>query len=234
MLKDLQSLLVLQDRDLILQQIKTQMTEVPKDLSLAQNRLIEDETELKKAKSDLKQIELEAANIRLSRRTREATLEKLKVQQFETKKNDEFNAFGAEIKRYQADIDELETEELTLLEKIDQQKELIKKAAQQFEQCTEQFKQTKQTLEEKAKNLIEQFKKAADKRSSAAAEIEENLLQQYQRILNSKENFAIAEVSKGICRGCNIKLIASTIGILRADQEITYCENCGRMLFEPS
>ena len=58
-------------------------------------------------------------NIELDVNTRKDSIAKLKVQQFETRKNEEFTAMEHEIDRYSEEITQLEDSQLELMEKGD-------------------------------------------------------------------------------------------------------------------
>ena len=70
-------------------------------------------------KKTIQENEIAIKGLELDIATRKDTLVKLKVQQYETKKNDEFTALGNEIERYNGEVDDLETQELELMEKAD-------------------------------------------------------------------------------------------------------------------
>lgn len=230
--KELQSLLIVQDRDQALQKLEKEMVRVPKDVEREKGNLKSDQAAVESAKAQLQEIEVEASQIRLDRRTRQDTVQKLKTQQFETKKNDEYNALGAEAKRYQAQVDELETQELELLERCDALKEEVKKCEQALDARLAMVNENINELKEKARHLVARFKEAKAARAESTQGIGADELQRYERILKSKGDFAIAEVRDGVCLGCHMKLVPSTVVNLRAHKEIAQCENCGRMLFE--
>ena len=54
--------------------------------------------------------------------TRQETIARLKTQQYQTRKNDEFQAMGHEIERYEGEIRKIEDEELELMDQGDKAK----------------------------------------------------------------------------------------------------------------
>lgn len=232
MLKELQSLLVVQDRDLALKKLEKEMIQVPKDVERENLKLKDDRDKLEAETTKLKEMEVKAGQIKLDRRTRQDTVQKLKVQQFETKKNDEYNALGAEAQRYQAQVDELETEELILLEECDEQRSVVADCEKALAERQEMVTANINDLKEKARHLVARFKEAKVARSESTQGADAEALGLYERILKSKGDIAIVEAQEGVCLGCHIKLVPSTVLQLRAKKEIVQCENCGRMLFE--
>ena len=119
MLPQIESLLVIQDRDHQIQTLQSELEKIPRDAAAIKSRLVEAQSALDIARDSIQQNELAVKKIDLDRKTRKNTIERLTVQQFETKKNDEFAALGAEIIRYQDMVDDLETQELEYMEKTD-------------------------------------------------------------------------------------------------------------------
>ena len=62
---------------------------------------------------------MEKKSLELDVGTRSESIARLKTQQYETRKNDEFSAMGREIERYQNEISALEDQELELMEQAD-------------------------------------------------------------------------------------------------------------------
>jgi len=233
MLKDLQQLLVLQDRDTNLQKLEADMRQIPKDVEREASRLKQDQAALDTAKQELQKLEVEAGKVKLDRRTRQDTLEKLRVQMFETKKNEEYAALGAEADRYETIVGEYETEELELLEKCDSQKVVVEQKTQALVDRKAMVASNVAELKDKAKIFVAKFKEAKVERASAASGVEEEALGLYDRVFKSKKDFAVVEILHGeVCSGCHITVVASTLSKLRADNAITQCENCARILFE--
>src|SRR5437762_13175799 len=95
---------------------------------------------------DRKKLELDAG-------TRAESIARLKTQQYQTRKNDEFQAMGHEIERYENEIRKIEDEELELMEQVDKLKAELgteeKKAATTKESISRQMTD----LEAKSKTL---------------------------------------------------------------------------------
>ncbi|MFT6794799.1 MAG: putative nucleic acid-binding Zn-ribbon protein, partial [Rubritalea sp.] len=100
MLPQIESLLVIQDRDHQIQTLQRELEKIPRDAAAIKGRLVEAQSALDIAREGIQKNELAVKKIDLDRKTRKNTIERLTVQQFETKKNDEFAALGAEIIRY--------------------------------------------------------------------------------------------------------------------------------------
>ena len=119
MLDEIRKLLVLQDRDRRLIALSKELTKLPQDEARVKTKLAGDTAALKKAHDEFLASELAVKKIEMDAETRRTTIKRLKNQQFETKKNEEFNALGHEVKRYEKELDEFETRELESMELVD-------------------------------------------------------------------------------------------------------------------
>ena len=231
MLAEIESLLVLQDRDQRILKLETDLKRIPIDQERAKERLANDLKNVADAKLAVQDNEIAIKNIELDIGTRKDTLTKLKTQQYETKKNDEFTALGNEIVRYNEQVDDFETQELELMEKADTLRAAQKKTEDSLEltqgMVDEEIADLGTRLEEFKKQLTE----VTAERTKLAESIDEELLSLYDRLMKSKGGNAVVSADKGQCSGCHMKLVPATVISLQAEKEITQCENCGRILY---
>ena len=68
-------------------------------------------------------------------------------------------------------------------------------------------------------------------REALAAQIDPDLLDQFERLFNSKGDAAIVAVEHGVCTGCHMKVTTATAARVKAGKEIVSCEQCGRILY---
>ena len=117
MLEELENLLIIQDRDQKVKDLEAELERMPVEKEQACLRL----TNVKEAVSTVEETimgnEVAMKNIELDVNTRKDSIAKLKVQQFETRKNEEFTAMEHEIDRYSEEITQLEDSQLELMEK---------------------------------------------------------------------------------------------------------------------
>lgn len=230
MLAEIEPLLVLQDSDQRLRALEEEMTRVPQEKERAKQRLANDLEKVASAKKAVQENEVAIKTIELDIGTRKTTLDRLKVQQYETKKNDEFTALENEINRYNAEVDQLETNELELMEKADNLRVDLQKAEDTLALTQSLVDEEIAQLEQRGLQAKQQHEENEAERSKLAAEIDEDLLSLYERLMKSKGGDAIVSADKGQCHGCHMKVVPATMIKLQAEKEITQCENCGRIL----
>jgi predicted nucleic acid-binding Zn-ribbon protein len=86
-------------------------------------------------------------------------------------------------------------------------------------------------LESKSKALGSQQQELESERQALAAQIDDDVLDQFERLFNSKGDAAVVAVEHGVCTGCHMKITTATAASVKAGKEIVNCENCGRILY---
>lgn len=231
MLADIEKLLRIQHHDQKIQSLEKEIAGIPLEEEDIKDKLTSDGEALEAAKKNLQHVEVAIKNLELDVETRRDSITKLKVQQFETKKNEEFQKMGLEIERYQGEIGELEDKEIDLMEQAEEQKELLTAAREKFEENEVSVKEEIEDLEKlevKLKGDLEEQKKT---RAQQAEGVDEDLLYGYDRLFKAKAGMAVVGLVDEVCQGCHMKVTKSTIVAVKAEKQIAHCENCGRILY---
>ena len=231
MLPELEQLLVIQDRDQKIRALEADLERLPHEEENAKLRLVGDRDTKDKIEQSIKENEVAIKSLELDVETRRDSIAKIKVQQFETRKNDEFQALNHEIDRYKADISSLEDNELELMEVADQ-------LTAEFNQAEETLNSTQQIVDKELALINERRSHCtsllsetnADRKTISSA-IDPDLLNEFERIFLSKKGDAIAELEHGVCTGCHMKVTPATASAVRSAKKIAHCDQCGRMLY---
>lgn len=230
MLEEIRGLLILQDRDKRLLNLAKDLAKLPQEEARAKTKLAGDEAAVKQAKDALNQVELRVKKIEMDAETRRTTVKRLKVQQFETKKNDEYVALGNEIVRYEKEVDDFETQELEAMEELDGLRAKYQEAEGLLAKTRAVVDGDLAAIRERQARMLEQQKEVQAERDQLVKSVSEDILPLYSKLIKSKDGLAIATLHGGNCTGCNMKVIASTVIAVQSEKEITQCENCGRIL----
>jgi len=231
MLEDIRALLVLQNRDRRLMTLDEDLKKIPQDEQRARARLAGDEATLKQAHEALMAAELVVKKHEMDVQTRRTTVARLKQQQFETRKNEEFQALSHEVARYEKEVDEFETLELEAMEQVDRLRAEQSKAESALAKTRAIIDEEIVKIAERGERIRAERAEVAAERERLAASAPEELIPLYERLMKTKNGMALAPLADGKCQGCHMKLIPSTIVAVQAQKEITRCEDCGRILF---
>ena len=173
---------------------------------------------------DRKTLELDAG-------TRQESISRLKTQQYETRKNDEFRAMGNEIERYEKEIRLIEDQELELMDQAEKLKVEVSAEEKKTSGSRESIARQMADLEEKGNTLESRLSELTVERSDLASKIDEDLLGRFERLFASKGDAAIVALDHEVCTGCHMKVTTQTAHRVKNGKEIVNCEQCGRILY---
>jgi predicted nucleic acid-binding Zn-ribbon protein len=230
---ELEQLLVLQDRDQKIRQIRNEIKTLPLQRQNLEAQLAASVAGVEALKQKGRQVEVDRKNLELDVGTRTASIARLRTQQYETRKNDEFQAMGHEIERYENEIRKIEDAELELMVKADTLKAELeaedKKAAATKNSIARQLTD----LEEKSKTLEGRLQDLNRERAEVATKVDEDLLDRFDRLFASKGDAVVVALEHDVCTGCHMKVTTATAMHARVGKEIVSCEQCGRILYTP-
>lgn len=232
MLAEVRALLILQDRDRRLLNCAKELEKLPADEIRARSKLAADEAAVAKAHDALLAADLKVKKIDMDSETRRTTIKRLKVQQFETRKNDEYQAFNHEITRYEKEIDALETKELEAMEEVDRCRAVQAAAKAALDHTRKLAEEDLVAIVARRERMERESRELSAERATLAAAVpDSSALALYERLMRTKAGLAVAPVDEGKCGGCHIKLIPSTAIQAQGAMVLTQCENCGRILY---
>jgi len=231
MLPQIEKLIVIQHRDKNIAVLEKKIANVPLAEADLRDRVSKQKAAVSTALSAVQEVEKAIKKLELDVQTRRATIEKLKVQQFQTKKNEEFQTMGAEIKRYEADVTTLEDQEIELMEKSEGLREVLLQAREELSDSEAFVDSDIAALHQSLANWQKEMAEEIKARGKVEALLDDDLLSDYRRIFKSKHGNAVVGLVDSQCSGCHMKVTKSTQMKVKAEQELTYCENCGRMLY---
>lgn len=231
MLAEVRALLILQDRDRRLLVLSKDLEKLPQDEARAKAKLAGDEDAVTRAHTAVVDCEVRLKRLELDAGTRRTTIQRLKLQQFETRKNEEYQALGHEVTRYEKEVDELETRELELMEEMDVARGALKVAQAARDHDRKLVAEDLALIAQRRERLEGERRDVEAERDALASQVPESILPLYQRLMKTKAGLAVAPMQDAKCGGCHMKLIASTVVKVQSGREIARCEDCGRILY---
>jgi len=228
----LEQLLVHQDRQQKIKQIQTEVGTLPLQRKNLEEQLAASVAGVETLKQKARKVEMDRKKLELDVGTRTETISRLKTQQYQTRKNDEFQAIGHEIERYENEIRKIEDEELELMVEADKLKADL--GVEEKKSATVKESVARQTgdLESKSKTLQLRLEELTKERAELASKIDEDLLGRFERLFKSKGDAVVVALEHEVCTGCHMKVTTQTAHRAKAGKEIVSCENCGRILYD--
>ena len=228
---ELEHLLVLQDRQQKIKQIETEIKTLPLQKNNLEAQLAASAASVEALKQKTRQVEIDRKRLELDVGTRAESIARLKTQQYQTRKNDEFQAMGHEIERYENEIRKIEDEELELMEQVDKLKAELGADEKRAATTKESISRQMTDLEAKSKTLESRLEDLTRERAELAGKIDEDLLSRFERLFASKGDAVVVALEHEVCTGCHMKVTTATAARVRAGKEIVSCEQCGRILY---
>jgi len=231
MLAEIEQLLVLQERDRRIRTLKQEIRMAPSEKADLEDRLAAGSAALTNVKQRAREIEVEKKKLELEAQAKRDSIAKFKTQQFQTRKNEEFQALSNEIKRFEADIESIEDRELDVMEEAEKARSEAIAGEKQLGQLKSSVQGQLADLEKKSQTLEAQLQELESERVTLAGRIQEDLLNRYERLFASKGDAAVVPLEHEVCMGCHMKITTQTAVRVKGDREIMNCDQCGRILY---
>jgi uncharacterized protein len=231
----IQSLLILQDRDLKRLGLEAHLKAVPEDIARVEQKIAAEKAAIETARADLRELELKKKAIETDIGAAEEKLGRYKTQQLSVRKNDEYKALGHEIDTTQATINELEGRELELMYAIDEAKKKFAAAEAELKANISGHEARIATLRERQTSLSAELKSAHDEVAAARAPINAVRLRAYDRIA-VRNMPAVVAIRGGKCGGCHLKVSSEVESAARGKTidplaQLPTCDQCGRVVY---
>ena len=231
MLPDIQKLLVIQDRDIRIRELNTDLERLPGEEEMAKTKLAGDERAVEDIKQEIKENEVAIKSIELDVETRRDTIAKLKVQQFQTRKNEEYQALSHEITRYGDDVSKAEDKELELMEVAEGLKAKLAAAKDSLAKTQTSVDADLSLIADRRAQCEAQLAEVETVRAGLVADVDKDLFERYEQMFRTKKGAALVELEHGVCTGCHMRVIPGVRDAAIAGRELACCDQCGRFLY---
>ena len=231
MLPAVTQLLVIQDRDKKLRQLKLELKRAPLERKDMESRTAGTGSALDAAKLKAKEIEVKRKEFENEVGTRRTRIQKYNQQKLETKKNEEYQAISHAIGTIEKEITAIEDKELELMEAAEKQKPVIAAADKEASATKALVQRQIADLDAKVKSIEAQMIEIQAERAKLATEVDEDLLDTYQRLFETKDAQAVVALVNEMCQGCHVKAQTHVIHAVKAGKVVTNCLYCGRILY---
>ena len=228
---DLEALLILQEADLRRKGMEKRLELLPKEMDAIIARRDQHNAATAAAADLLKKEELavKKCEAEIARLNEES--QKLQQQSALVKKNNEYQAMLGQIADNKRKVGLLEEE---LLEKFDKVAELKENAEKVKRANALELRNARAEFEELlafSKSVKAEIAKAVSDRPVLAANVRDELLSTYNRLLKSKDNSApLTKLDNGCCGNCHMRVTMQTANEL-SKGKIEHCDNCQHLLY---
>lgn len=230
----IQTLLVLQEKDLRIKTLEQQIAAVPGEKAKS-GKLLEDVEREAREVHDLV-MENEKA-VKETEITIQGLQEKLQTFMSKTamiKDNEEYKAALSQIEQAREEIGEQETRELILLEEVDESRSKLADVNKRLEQTQARVQEMLADLDTRDRNfqkLLQQVRKERDEAFAAVPGEKRALYERLRKSPKFADRAVLVPIRDGICDGCHMKVTAQMRMDVRKALPVR-CQNCGALLYD--
>jgi predicted nucleic acid-binding Zn-ribbon protein len=199
-------------------------------------KAIEAAFELKK--QVLVALEKKSLDLQIQRKEKELQLavnvegvKKLSGQLFSLKTNKEFQLMQQQIADAKADGEVIEEKILIFFEESDKIKAQIDDQNLELKEQENIFLRQKKAIESRNAEIGGRLSQLDAQRKQIIPDIDPKMLQEYEKILHSRDGLAMVTVKDNSCGGCHMLVPPQVINLIKMYEHIITCEVCNRILY---
>jgi uncharacterized protein len=228
---ELKKLLLLQELDGKMFDVKSELEEMPSKISAIDDSLENKKLGMRQAEDELKELQVKKGQKEIEVGSKEDKVGKYEADLYGIKNNKEFLSLKQEIGSIKADISIIEDELLAIFDEIEAAQKKFDEEKSKFENEKTAAGAEKASMAELEKTLRSDLKALLEERASLSSNIAPDVLKQYQKILDKWGKTALAVIDGEFCGECNMQLRAQIIDESKLGRHIVLCENCSRILY---
>ena len=227
----LEKLLVLQERDRKRLSFEQQLQATPRERATIEAKIAAEKTAIEAAKAEWHGLESKKKQLELEIGSAEDKIGKYKTQQSQVRKNDEYQALTHEIETAQTNIGKLEELEIGIMLSIDEAKKRFAAAEAELKQNISGHEAKIRVLRERETQLQADVKEAQDTVAAARQDVPVPQLKIYDRVAIKPGHPVCVPVTAARCGGCHLKVSANVELEARKLEQVTTCDQCGRIVY---
>ncbi len=231
MLEAIEKLLILQERDRQIGNLEAELTSIAPQRQTKARKVETAHARAEAAKTATMEIESARKELELEVETFQESIQRYANQQFQTKKNDEYQALAREIDRAKKKIHQLEDQQLELMEKAEQARKEAAEVANEAKALQGEVDRELGNLDTREEGLKNRLAEITQGREALAGAVEPGLLSRYERLRKTKGERVVVGIDRGNCGGCHMKLQPHLLLTCRGGTEVAACPNCSRILY---
>lgn len=142
----------------------------------------------------------------------------------------EMNSNSKKLESLKNKVKQEEDNILSFMEKLDDLRSKLEKMSAELNKKADDYRRKHSTLlanQQKVRQLVEQIPLV---RQKLLDKLDAETWHLYMDVRRIHED-PLARVEKGTCMGCRVGITFNELRLLKQDEGLVYCSNCGRMLY---
>ena len=158
-------------------------------------------------------------------------IEKYSLQQFQTKKNEEYRALAHEIETCREAIAGMEDQQLELMEQAEALQKQVLVASREADEAVKLTAGQLKELADREQTLKTELAELESNRDQLTGGVDEHNFKALRTVAAQKGDSVVVGIQHGVCGGCHMKFPVQLVVSCQAARELVTCPNCGRILY---
>ena len=229
---DFQQLLLLHSRDRRLKTLKNDLEKLPGELEYMDKKIFEEKESIRMAMEEWKTFENKNNSLEKDILSHRDQIARQRNRQLEVKKNEEYQALEHEIANLESKIDELESEQIETLDKIDDARETAEVAEKKIAQRVIELEKEREERVAFGKQAEIDVQSLETQIVETREEVEPDFLSVYDRVskIVSRPPY-MAPLEDQKCSGCHLRVSNDVVSSVLVEKKLTQCDQCGRIVY---
>ena len=229
---DFQQLLLLHSRDRRLKTLKNDLEKLPAELEYMDKKIFEEKESIRMAMEEWKTLESKNNSLEKDILSHRDQIARQRNRQLEVKKNEEYQALEHEIANLESKIDELESEQIETLDKIDDARETADVAEKKIAQRVIELEKEREERVAFGKQAEIDVQSLETQIVETRKEVEPDFLSVYDRVskIVSRPPY-MAPLEDQKCSGCHLRVSNDVVSSVLVEKKLTQCDQCGRIVY---
>jgi predicted nucleic acid-binding Zn-ribbon protein len=229
---DFQQLLLLHSRDRRLKTLKNDLEKLPGELEYMDKKIFEEKESIRMAMEEWKTLESKNNSLEKDILSHRDQIARQRNRQLEVKKNEEYQALEHEIANLETKIDELESEQIETLDKIDDAHETAEVAEKKIAQRVIELEKERDERVAFGKQAEIDVQSLETQIVETREEVEPDFLSVYDRVskIVSRPPY-MAPLEDQKCSGCHLRVSNDVVSSVLVEKKLTQCDQCGRIVY---
>ncbi len=231
MIESTKKLIDLQDVDNKIRQQRTLLDKAKQDISELEKSAVKSQEEYDLLLQQMEESQKQRRQKERDLEVKEGDLKKYKGQLFQIKTNKEYEAMVEEIATTETNIGLLEEDIIRSMEEGDDLKEKSQQKKRQVDKEKEVFHNFLVEKRKETSDIERLIKDEEDQRPKILEGLEQNIIVEYEKLLETRQGQAVITARDGICSGCFVSMRPQMFEEMKRNDKIYYCPSCSRFLY---
>ena len=226
--------------DQALRDAQERLDAATKNVRIQERRANDSAAKLAAAQAKLKELQVQAGNLDLDIRSRDAHIEKLRTQQQSAKNNKEYQTFLIEINTMKVDRAKVEETTMKIMEEVETAQKEVAELTTVVEAERVKSAELKSQMGDSVAKLQAEIDSYKAPRDEAAAALPPKARTAFDRLAEHHDGEAMSALMKPdrrkeeyVCSVCMMDLVTDVYNKLHTRDEMVFCPSCRRILYIP-